>query len=79
MYLHVGPEIKTITPYYGRERFFLLSLGQKQGFSHFVLHVKHRHRGLEVKRPFNLYWWAKLNFGQEPSFLEASVPREGVF
>ena len=25
----------------------------------------------EVKRPFNRYWWAELNFGQEHVFLEA--------
>ena len=25
------------------------------------------------KRPFDLYWWAELNFGQKPVFLEASV------
>ena len=52
-------------PYYGRER------GQKRGFSHFVLHVKRRRRGPEVKRPFDLYCWAELNFGQEPVFLES--------
>ena len=34
---------------------------------------KHSHRGLEVKRPFDLYWWAGHNFGQQPEFLEASV------
>ena len=51
--------------------FFPFSLGQKRGFSHFVLHVKRRHRSLEVKRLFNLYWRAELNFGQEPVFLEA--------
>ena len=46
---------------------------QKRGFSHFVLHVKRRRPGPEVKRPFNLYWWVKLNFGQEPTFSELSV------
>ena len=46
---------------------------QKQGFSHFVLHVKRRLRGPAVKQPFNLYWWVELNFGQELVFLEASV------
>ena len=50
-----------------------LSLGQKRGFSHFVFHVKRRRQGLEVKRPFDLYWWAELNFGQESVFLEASI------
>ena len=43
------------------------SLGQKRGFSHFVLHVKCRRRGPEVKQLFDLYWWVKLNFGQEPA------------
>ena len=38
--------------------------GQKRGFSHFVLHIKCRRRGPEIKRPFDLYWWAELNFGQ---------------
>ena len=55
--------------------------GQKRGFSYFVLHVKRRRRGLEVKRPFDLYWWEELNFGQEPVFLEVSVqalPQEAV-
>ena len=32
-----------------------------------------RRQGSEVKRPFDLYWWVELNFGQEPVFLEASV------
>ena len=47
------------------KEFFSLSLGKKRGFSHFVLHVKRRHRGREIKRPFDLYWWVELNFGQE--------------
>ena len=25
------------------------------------------------KRPFGLYWWEELNFGQELVFLEASI------
>ena len=56
--------------------------GVEAGFNHFVLHVKHRRRGQEVKRPSDLYWWEELNFGQEPVFLEASsvlaFPREAV-
>ena len=56
-----------------KKEFFLFLLGQKRGFSHFVLHVKHRRRGPEIKRPFTLYWWVELTFGQEPVFLEASV------
>ena len=45
----------------------------KQGFSYFVLHVKCRRRGLEVKRPFDLHWLAELLFGQEPVLLEDSI------
>ena len=26
-----------------------------------------------MKRPFDHYWWAELNLGQEPVFLEVSV------
>ena len=55
------------------EKDFFFFFGQKRGFSHFVLHIKCRHRGPEVKRPFNLYWWAELDFGREPVYLEASV------
>ena len=64
-----------------KKEFFSLSLGQKRGFSHFVLHVKRRRQGPEVKRPFNLYWWAEFDVGQEPVYLEASkaFPRETVF
>ena len=54
-----------------KKEFF--SLGKKRGFSHFVLHVKHWRRGPEIKRPFDLYWWEELNFGQEPVFLEVCV------
>ena len=49
-------------------KIFFYFFGKKRGFSHFVLHVKHWHRGLEVKRPFNLF-----HFGQESVFLEESV------
>ena len=62
--------IDEVGAYYGRERFFLIfSLGQNRGFSHFVLHVKRR--GPKVKQPFNLYWWAELNFGQDPVFFKS--------
>ena len=45
----------------------------KQGFNHFVLHVKCRRRGLEVKWPFDLHWLEELLFGQEPVLLEESI------
>ena len=53
--------------------FFLFLLGLKRDFGHFVLHVKRRRRGPEVKQPFDLYWQVEFNFGEEPVFLEASV------
>ena len=48
-----------------KKDFLSLSLGQKRGFSYLVLHVKCRRQGPEVKRPFDLYWWEELNFGQD--------------
>ena len=67
--IYLGPEIKNLEepPYYGWEIF---SLYLWADFCHFVLHIKSRHQGLEVKQPFNLYWWAELNFGQEPIFFK---------
>ena len=56
-----------------KKEFFSFSSGQKRGFSHFVLHMKRRHRGPEVMRPFKLYLWEELNFGQEPVFLDLEV------
>ena len=50
--------------------FFPFFFGKKRGFRHFVLHVKRRRRWPEVKRPFDLYWWEELNFGQEPVFFK---------
>ena len=79
--MYTCPETKNLeeTPYYGRESFF----GVEARLSHFVLQVKRRCQGPEVKQPFHLYWWAELNFGQETAFLEASVLkaflREAVF
>ena len=69
---YLGPEIKNVEkiPYYGRERIFSFFLGQKRGFSHFVVHVKRRHCGPKVKRPYSFYWRAELNFGQEPVFFK---------
>ena len=52
---------------------FYSFFGQKRGSSHIALHVKRRRQGPEVMRPFDLYWWAKLNFGQELVFLEESI------
>ena len=55
------------------KQFISLSLGQKRGFSHFVPHVNVGVGGQEVKRSFDPYWWAELNFGQELVFLEAYI------
>ena len=42
--IYLGPEIKNLEeiPLWPRKNFFFL-FGQKRGFSHFVLLVKHRH------------------------------------
>ena len=48
----------------GEEEFFFF-FEEEARLSHFVIHIERRHRGPEVK----LYWWAELNFGQEPAFL----------
>ena len=65
------------------EKEFSFFFGTEARLQPFVLHVKRRRQGPEFKRPFDLYWWAELNFEQEPVFLEASVfklfPREAVF
>ena len=49
------PEIKSKHPTTTEKEFFHLSLGQKRGFSHFVLHIERRHRGPEVTTSY-LYW-----------------------
>ena len=51
------------------------SLVQNRGFSHFVLHVNRSRLGPEVKEPLDLYWWAELNFGQEPVGILSFDPR----
>ena len=61
--LYLGPEIRI--PYYGRESSFIGAEARLRPFYSL-------HKVQEVKRPFNLYLWAELNFGQEPVFLEAS-------
>ena len=65
--IYLGPMLET--PYCGQERIFF-PMGQKWGFSHFVFHIKRRCQGPEFRWPFDLYWWAELNFGQEHEFLE---------
>ena len=52
---HLDPEIKSKHPTMTEKEFFHLSLGQKRGFSYFVLHTERRHRGPEVTTS-DLYW-----------------------
>ena len=68
--MYLGPEINNQKkhPTIAENEFFPLSLGQKRGFSLFVLYIKRRRRGPEVKQPFHLYWWAELNVGHETVF-----------
>ena len=53
--------------------FFSLLWGTSEASAILFYTLKCRRRGQEVKRPFDHYWWAELNFGQEPEFLEESV------
>ena len=66
IYMYLGTKKKKLrnTLLWLKRNFTPLCLGQKPGFSYFILHVK---------RTFDLYCWEELNFGQEPVFLEVSV------